>query len=400
VCLPHRIIGLRFWILFGLITLMVAALPAPSALAARDDPLAAAQARITAAQAAADRAAVEYDAAQAHAAQLADDVDRANAKIDSLKRKKARLAEIARGRAIRAYKGGTGDALDALLGSGKDALESARRAELLNRANARGDQAMDRLQATTDDLGERQKHLRTQLSEQKKTVAELESHQEELQQALSNATTAANQLRAELDRQRRAAEYVQLVAQARAAARARAAAAAPKVTKSVVAAPRASSSSSNDGGGSGDGSTRSGTTGGGGGQIIGSGSWICPVQGPVSFTDTYGAPRGGGRTHKGVDMFTPFGTPIVAVMGGSVSFQGDPAGGNAAYLQANDGNTYYYAHLSQYVGGARSVVGGEVIGLAGNTGTSGAPPHLHFEIRIGGPNGSRINPYPTVAAHC
>ena len=124
------------------------------------------------------------------------------------------------------------------------------------------------------------------------------------------------------------------------------------------------------------------------------------MQGPVSFTDTYGSPRDGGRTHKGVDMFSPRGTPVVAVLPGSVFFQGDPAGGNAAYLQASDGNTYYYAHLDQYVGAARNVAAGEVIGTVGNTGTNDAPTHLHFEIRIGGPNGTRINPYPTVAAHC
>ena len=390
---PRRIVGSYRIVLFGLVTLIVAMLPAPSALAAGDDRLSTAQARITRAQAAADRAAAEYDAAQAKAAQLSDDIDRANAKIDSLKREKTRLAEIARNRAIRAYKGGVGDALDALLGSGTDALDSARRAELLNRANERGDQAIDRLEATTDDLGERQKQLRSQLTEQKKTIANLESRQEELQDALQDATAAANQLRAELERQRRTAEYVRLVAQARDAARARAAAA-PKVSKAPAVVPRAVSSNSG-------GTTSGGTSSGGGaGQVIGSGSWICPVQGPVSFTDTYGSPRGGGRTHMGVDMFTPFGTPIVAVMSGSVFFQGDPAGGNAAYLQASDGNTYYYAHLGQYVGGARNVAGGEVIGLAGNSGTSGAPPHLHFEIRIGGPNGTRINPYPTVAAHC
>jgi murein DD-endopeptidase MepM/ murein hydrolase activator NlpD len=400
---PRRIVGSYRIVSFGLVTLIVAMLPAPSALAAGDDRLATAQAKITQAQAAADRAAVEYDAAQTHAAELSNEVDRANAKIDSLKREQARLAEIARNRAIRAYKGGVGDALDALLGSGNDALDSARRAELLNRANERGDQAIDQLEATTDDLGERQKQLRAQLTEQKKTVSELESRQEELQDALQDATTAANQLRAELERQRRAAEYVRLVAKAREAARAKAAAA-PRITKGPVVTPRAATSSSNNAGTTSGGGTTTGgggsSGGGGAGQVIGSGSWICPVQGPVSFTDTYGAPRPGGRRHMGVDMFTPFGTPIVAVMSGSVFFQGDPAGGNAAYLQASDGNTYYYAHLSQYVGGARNVAGGEVIGLAGNTGTSGAPPHLHFEIRIGGPNGTRINPYPTVAAHC
>ena len=125
------------------------------------------------------------------------------------------------------------------------------------------------------------------------------------------------------------------------------------------------------------------------------------MQGGVSFSDTFGAPRGNGRTHKGVDMFAATGTPVVAVVSGSVFFQSDTLGGLAAYVQGNDGNTYYYAHLNDYVGGGRSVSGGELIGRVGNTGdASGGPSHLHFEIRPGGPNGIAIDPTPTVASHC
>jgi murein DD-endopeptidase MepM/ murein hydrolase activator NlpD len=84
-----------------------------------------------------------------------------------------------------------------------------------------------------------------------------------------------------------------------------------------------------------------------------------------------------------------------------VFFQGDPLGGDAAYVNGNDGNTYYYAHLADYVGGGRSVSAGELIGHVGNTGdASGGPTHLHFEIRPGGPNGHAIDPYATLAAHC
>jgi murein DD-endopeptidase MepM/ murein hydrolase activator NlpD len=59
------------------------------------------------------------------------------------------------------------------------------------------------------------------------------------------------------------------------------------------------------------------------------------------------------------------------------------------------------AHLNDYVGGGRSVARGEVVGHVGNTGdAAGGPTHVHFEIRLGGPNGTKINPYPTLAAHC
>jgi murein DD-endopeptidase MepM/ murein hydrolase activator NlpD len=100
-------------------------------------------------------------------------------------------------------------------------------------------------------------------------------------------------------------------------------------------------------------------------------------------------------------MFAARGTPVVAPVAGSVWYQSDPLGGLAAYVNGNDGNTYYNAHLNDYVGGDRAVKAGEVVGHVGNSGNAyDAPPHNHFEIRVGGANGERINPYPTLAANC
>jgi murein DD-endopeptidase MepM/ murein hydrolase activator NlpD len=36
------------------------------------------------------------------------------------------------------------------------------------------------------------------------------------------------------------------------------------------------------------------------------------------LTDTFGAPRPGGRKHEGVDIFAPEGTPIHAITSGTV----------------------------------------------------------------------------------
>jgi murein DD-endopeptidase MepM/ murein hydrolase activator NlpD len=112
------------------------------------------------------------------------------------------------------------------------------------------------------------------------------------------------------------------------------------------------------------------------------------------YSNDYG-PRGSGF-HYGIDMLAPTGTPIWAVKSGSVQYTLESAGGLVAYLSAVDGNVYYYAHMSEIIGdGDRGVGQGEPIGRVGQTGNATGP-HLHFEIRLGGINGERTNPYPTL----
>ena len=103
---------------------------------------------------------------------------------------------------------------------------------------------------------------------------------------------------------------------------------------------------------------------------------VCPVQGAVAYADTWGAARSGGRSHQGVDMMAPSGTPLVAVVSGSVNFKQTRLGGNSIWLSGNDGNRYFYAHLSSFEGSSRSVSQGEVIGYVGSTGNAlhAAPP--------------------------
>ncbi|MEP7046655.1 MAG: peptidoglycan DD-metalloendopeptidase family protein [Ilumatobacteraceae bacterium] len=131
--------------------------------------------------------------------------------------------------------------------------------------------------------------------------------------------------------------------------------------------------------------------------LITGGSWICPVAGPNAFGDTWGAPRPGGRTHQGVDMMSPFGTPLVAVVAGFATMRTNNLGGNTVSFAGDDGNGYYYAHLSSWEGSSRTVAAGEVIGYVGHTGDTTAD-HLHFEIHPGG--GAAVNPYPTVRQYC
>ena len=124
---------------------------------------------------------------------------------------------------------------------------------------------------------------------------------------------------------------------------------------------------------------------------------VCPVPG-AAFSNDFGQPRTG-HTHQGNDMFAPMGTPNLAVVGGNITYGDGGSGGNGAYLEGDNGVTYVYYHLSEYVGGPRRVAQGEVVAKLGMTGNAGAP-HTHFEIRPGGRTAPAINPYPTLVKIC
>ena len=130
---------------------------------------------------------------------------------------------------------------------------------------------------------------------------------------------------------------------------------------------------------------------------------VCPVAGAVSFTDSWGDPRSGGRSHQGVDMMAALRTPAVAVESGMIrQMSFSTLGGITLWLQGINGDDFYYAHLDGYASGlaaGQSVVVGQVIGFVGSSGN--APdwlPHLHFELHPGGR--SAANPYPLVKTLC
>ena len=117
------------------------------------------------------------------------------------------------------------------------------------------------------------------------------------------------------------------------------------------------------------------------------GGYVFPVFGPSGYGDTFGAGRAdvSGGWHHGDDVFAPLGAPVLAVADGTVFSVGwNDVGGYRLWLRDDDGNEFYYAHLSAYstlaVDGAR-VRAGDVLGFVGNTGDAqGTPYHLHFEV--------------------
>ncbi len=135
-------------------------------------------------------------------------------------------------------------------------------------------------------------------------------------------------------------------------------------------------------------------TGGGGGT--------CPVAGAVSFSDSWGDSRSGGRAHQGVDMIAARNTPLVAIYSGTIQrLSSGNLSGLAIWLRSDNGDTFFYAHLESYaeISAGQSVAEGEVIGYNGSSGN--APdflPHLHFEYHPGG--GGAVNPYPLVRSIC
>jgi len=91
---------------------------------------------------------------------------------------------------------------------------------------------------------------------------------------------------------------------------------------------------------------------------------------------------GGGRNHKGQDIFAACGTPVVAALAGDVAIaKFHDRAGNYAVITADDGTSQAYMHLRAPASIKRGqrVAAGQQIGLVGQTGRASGC-HLHFEL--------------------
>ncbi len=144
-------------------------------------------------------------------------------------------------------------------------------------------------------------------------------------------------------------------------------------------------------------------------------SIIFPVVGDVSYSNDWGAPRSGGRTHKGNDLLGYKHQPLISAVDGRVIYTSypEPIWGFMVTVQDDEGYRYNYLHINDdtpstddgngggmtayapdiYYG--NNVIAGQLIGWVGDSGNAeSTTPHLHFEILR--PDGTHVNPFPTL----
>lgn len=317
----------------------------------------------------ANQAAARFSRARAAYERLNNQIAKLERQVGQLRAEMVPLRQAVTRRAVAVYTGTR--ELDALseLGSRADLVDSARGARLVIQASAHDFEGIETLAASAAELRDRQRVLDLRKKEQEAALDRLEGERRDVELRLAIMARAGQELQSRLLRAppRQGPD--------RASRSGRSAAdppSSPAPAAEAVADPASIPVATN---------------------------LICPVRGPVAFTDSWGDPRSGGRRHKGTDLMSPPGTDNVAVVSGQIERHHSGAGGLAIYLLGDDGHTYYYAHLAEVVGPNRRAAQGELIGKTGNSGNArGGSTHTHFEIHPGG--GEAVNPYPTIAAHC
>ncbi|GAB3349198.1 M23 family metallopeptidase [Modestobacter lapidis] len=124
---------------------------------------------------------------------------------------------------------------------------------------------------------------------------------------------------------------------------------------------------------------------------------VLPVAG-ARLTSGFGARWG--TLHAGIDLAAPMHTPEYAAMDGVVIKAGAASGyGLAVYIQHQNGDVTVYGHMDSILVAEGQVVrAGDTIALLGNRGQSTGP-HLHFEVHVGGMDGTKIDPVGWLREH-
>jgi len=373
-----------------------------SSLSSAQEELKQAKAELATVQAKLDKLAQKQEDAEVALDSTIDSIDKVQAKAEKAKKDLAKSQSKLADRLVDIYKNRGTQALEALdtIFSGDDMSLSAvlDRLQMVSHVAQQDSDLVASVSNKLDELNQLAAELADKKAAQQSNSAKYEAARDETLQTLEASKDQYNTLRARVAK-----------LQAEERARQEAAAKLAAAQAAAVAAAQAAAEEKNNSNGKTTNTTKRKTTNATTKKpadpvVDTSAGWVFPVQGPNSFVDSFGAPRSGGRTHKGCDIMTARNTPLVAVVSGTIS-RTSPSdsglGGITIWLRGSDGNTYYYAHLSSIKSGIKAGVhvdAGQVIGYAGNTGNaSGGAVHLHFEIRPGG--GASVNPYATLAKY-
>jgi murein DD-endopeptidase MepM/ murein hydrolase activator NlpD len=326
---------------------VVACLAASLGLPARADTageLQAARDRLDAARADLNQAAAAWNDAETRLARSQDAIAGTKAEIDRLERDLRDIRARLDARAVATFMAGGNLELGSLLSS-ESLADLADRLQF-TRSIAQGDRDLaTAVEARTVELERQRQRLAEALQDRTRAVADIDAQRLAIAAKVRAYEDVVADLQAKLDRQEQAALSI------------------------PGAAP-----------------------------VVGSGAIAtCPVHGPNSFIDTFGWPRPGGRTHQGIDLIAPFGTPVVATHSGTVRRTSSSLGGfGASVFHDGSADWTFYTHFSSY-GASGHVSAGTVIGYVGSTGDTNVN-HLHFEYHPGG--GAAVDPYGLLRAVC
>jgi peptidoglycan LD-endopeptidase LytH len=361
---PKRFRPLGLLIVLALLALapIPAGAQSKSDVEKREAEMEAAYQELLAANEAVGRAVADLEAIELELDQLAYTIHRLERTIGEFDDRAAELHDIAADLVVEAYTNGGSENMVSAAFAASSIQDLITSQTLINNAAQNDLAALDLLNAVNREND----RLKLEVAQHREEVKVLEAQQVQLVDELSTARGRADAIY-----QKATTQYQEAYARYQAELRRQAALAAARRSGGAAGLPANSTS-----------------------------GVVCPVAGATWFTDTWGEPRSGGRTHKGTDMSAAYGTPLVAMNSGTVRLNWNSLGGRQIYLFADDGNFYYYAHLSGYAGGLSTgarVARGQTIGFVGTTGNA-ATAHLHLGMGvIGGP---LVNPYPTVRRVC
>ena len=113
------------------------------------------------------------------------------------------------------------------------------------------------------------------------------------------------------------------------------------------------------------------------------GDQVFPIRGKHDLGQSATNDFGGGRDHKGQDLFAACGTPLAVAEGGTVRYAATQAraGNYAVITGASSGRDYVYMHMRQpaLVRKGQTVAAGQPLGEVGDTGNADGC-HVHFEL--------------------